>query len=103
MGVDMYSEMTTTLTRRRAAPKKSDPPCVTCGMVTNDPGEYHPYTFCQLYKAGIHPWQFLANVLWDRGWEKQSVEILDRFNVRDMSKRALKGSPHARPVNGEKP
>lgn len=33
--------------------------CQTCGMLLDDAGEYHPYVFCILKKAGQDPW---ANV-----------------------------------------
>jgi len=28
-----------------------------CGYTTRDPGEYHPYVFCILVKAGQDPWE----------------------------------------------
>jgi hypothetical protein len=31
--------------------------CQTCGMLLDDAGEYHPYIFCVLKKAGHDPWQ----------------------------------------------
>ncbi len=31
--------------------------CQTCGMLLDDAGEYHPYAFCILKKAGQDPWQ----------------------------------------------
>lgn len=30
--------------------------CATCGMVLDDPGEFHPYLFCVLKEAGRDPW-----------------------------------------------
>ena len=30
--------------------------CAECGA-TISPGEYHPYAFCVLHKAGLDPWQ----------------------------------------------
>lgn len=30
--------------------------CQTCGMVCADGGEYHPYEFCLIYRAGRNPW-----------------------------------------------
>lgn len=30
--------------------------CQECGKHLHDAGEYHPYSFCVLYKAGLHPW-----------------------------------------------
>jgi hypothetical protein len=30
--------------------------CQTCGMLLDDAGEYHPYVFCVLKKAGQDPW-----------------------------------------------
>lgn len=40
--------------------------CQECGMLLNDPGEYHPHIFCVLKKAGRDPWLdvvFLASTL----------------------------------------
>jgi hypothetical protein len=31
--------------------------CTECGMVLKDAGEFHPYTFCVLKKAGLDPWR----------------------------------------------
>ena len=32
--------------------------CAECGMNLPDgPGEYHPYAFCVMWKAGLKPWQ----------------------------------------------
>ena len=31
--------------------------CQQCGMLLDDPGEFHPYVFCVLKKAGRDPWQ----------------------------------------------
>jgi hypothetical protein len=28
--------------------------CQTCGMHVDDPAEYHPYLFCELYQLGHH-------------------------------------------------
>jgi hypothetical protein len=30
--------------------------CQQCGMLLDDAGEYHPYTFCVLKKGGLDPW-----------------------------------------------
>ncbi len=30
--------------------------CTECGMATAEAGEYHPYAFCVLEKAGLNPW-----------------------------------------------
>lgn len=32
------------------------PSCGTCGMTIRDAGEYHPHSFCELYRAGYDPW-----------------------------------------------
>jgi len=61
--------------------------CGECSMLLKDTGEYHPLSFCRLYQAGYSPWQLIADVMWEKGWEAKSVEILDRINVRDMNKR----------------
>lgn len=37
--------------------------CKTCGMVTRDPGEFHPHVFCMWVKAGRNdPWGDLLDV-----------------------------------------
>lgn len=37
---------------------QSDRHCAECGMLLGDPGEFHPYAFCLLRKAGaIDPWK----------------------------------------------
>lgn len=66
--------------------KPKDYPCRECGM-SGPADEYHPLTFCKMRKAGIDPWQFVADVLWARGWEAKSIQILDRFSVKDMNHR----------------
>ena len=33
------------------------PHCSECNMTLWDAGEYHPYAFCVLRKAGLDPWQ----------------------------------------------
>lgn len=30
--------------------------CGECGALLRDPGEFHPYVFCVLKKAGRDPW-----------------------------------------------
>jgi hypothetical protein len=35
--------------------------CQTCGMLLDDVGEFHPFVFCVLKKAGRDPW---ADILW---------------------------------------
>ena len=48
---------------RNAAKRGYDPievkqrTCQECGMLLDDAGEYHPYPFCILKKAGLDPWQ----------------------------------------------
>jgi hypothetical protein len=44
--------------------------CATCGYVCREAGEFHPYVFCVLVKAGQDPWertQELRRVLRDVG------------------------------------
>lgn len=36
--------------------------CQTCGMLLDDAGEYHPFVFCVLKKAGRDPWQEIRTV-----------------------------------------
>lgn len=36
--------------------------CTTCGMVTDHPGEYHPYAFCVLKRAGLDPWREVRRI-----------------------------------------
>lgn len=36
--------------------------CQECGMLLDDAGEYHPYVFCVLKKAGRDPWQEIRTV-----------------------------------------
>lgn len=36
--------------------------CQECGMLLDDAGEYHPYVFCVLRKAGRDPWQEIRTV-----------------------------------------
>jgi hypothetical protein len=33
--------------------------CQTCGMLLDDAGEFHPYVFCVLKRAGRDPWDGL--------------------------------------------
>jgi hypothetical protein len=36
--------------------------CIECGMALNDAGEFHPYAFCMLKKAGLDPWREMVRV-----------------------------------------
>lgn len=36
--------------------------CQTCGMLLDDAGEYHPFVFCVLKRAGRDPWQEIRTV-----------------------------------------
>lgn len=42
-------------------PSKTTSTCTECGMVLNHEGEFHPYIFCVLKKAGRDPW---ADLVW---------------------------------------
>lgn len=53
-------------------------------MALKDAGEYHPLSFCRVYKIGINPWQLISEALWDKGWDDEAADILRGFNVRDM-------------------
>jgi hypothetical protein len=37
--------------------------CQECGMLLDQAGEFHPYTFCVLKKAGRDPWQDIGYVV----------------------------------------
>jgi hypothetical protein len=37
--------------------------CSDCGMATADPGEFHPFLFCVLKKAGRDPWEDIRFVV----------------------------------------
>jgi hypothetical protein len=42
--------------------------CQTCGYRTRSgPGEYHPYEFCILVKAGLSPWEVAKKLAIDLG------------------------------------
>lgn len=53
---------------RSAAKIASDPisikqrTCGDCGMLLEDAGEYHPYAFCVLKKAGLNPWPYVREM-----------------------------------------
>lgn len=36
--------------------------CGTCGMSLRDEGEYHPFLYCALFKAGLTRERIMANV-----------------------------------------
>ncbi len=36
--------------------------CQTCGMLLDDAGEFHPYSFCLLKKAGRDPWREIRTI-----------------------------------------
>lgn len=36
--------------------------CAECKANLKDAGEYHPYAFCVLYKAGLDPWQEVRGI-----------------------------------------
>lgn len=37
--------------------------CQCCGMLLDDPGEFHPYAFCVWKKDGLDPWDTLNWIL----------------------------------------
>jgi hypothetical protein len=39
-----------------------NPRCTECGMSLVRAGEYHPYAFCVLRKAGLDPWAQLRTM-----------------------------------------
>lgn len=41
--------------------------CQTCGYVCRDEGEYHPYVFCVLVRAGQDPWESARELARDLG------------------------------------
>jgi len=56
--------------------------CRVCGMLLNDPGEFHPHAFCVWKKAGLDPWNTLLWVNQRLGidtthWPRQSPLIRD--------------------------
>lgn len=57
--------------------------CQECGMRTLDVGEFHPYAFCVLYKAGLDPWKELR-------WLAKSLGLKGlgtrRWLVRELPK-----------------
>lgn len=55
--------------------------CQECGMLLGDSGEYHPYSFCVLKKAGLDPWQEVRMIagqlsLGDPGHRPPLVSVL---------------------------
>lgn len=36
--------------------------CTECNALLRQPGEYHPYEFCVLYKAGLDPWEAVQRI-----------------------------------------
>jgi hypothetical protein len=36
--------------------------CQSCGYRTTDVGEFHPFAFCALVRAGLDPWETLRRV-----------------------------------------
>lgn len=57
---------------RRAAAKEttSQRTCATCGYLCDRAGEYHPFLFCQLKRAGVlDPWEALRNAVTPLGVE----------------------------------
>lgn len=55
--------------------------CQECGMLLDDGGEFHPYVFCVLKKAGCDPWNDLRWVTKQLGIELPERPPL----VRDLS------------------
>jgi hypothetical protein len=39
-----------------------DQTCQTCGMLLDDPGEFHPFAFCIWKRAGQPPWETLVAI-----------------------------------------
>lgn len=46
--------------------------CSECGYATRDRGEFHPYVFCVLVRAGRDPWVDLRGVTEMLGYELPS-------------------------------
>jgi hypothetical protein len=54
--------------------------CTTCGMLLDDPCEFHPYAFCVLKKAGLDPWTTFGWVnaqLGDTAWPERPPLVRD--------------------------
>lgn len=47
------------MTGKRATPERE--PCATCGAMCA-PGEFHPYAFCALVRAGLNPWDTIRTI-----------------------------------------
>lgn len=43
--------------------------CQSCGMLLDDAGEFHPFMFCVLKKAGRDPWMDLRATMHHLGVE----------------------------------
>lgn len=63
----------------------TDRTCHCCGHLCDRAGEYHPYLFCQLKKAGVRdPWQAVRDVVHPLGVDLPKKPPLVR-NLRGRS------------------
>lgn len=61
--------------------------CQTCGMLLDDPGEFHPYAFCLWKMAGHDPW---AELRWIA--DKLGLGEVRVVNVRDLPAQPARGA-----------
>ena len=60
------------------------PHCGECGMLLRDVGEYHPYEFCVLKKAGLAPWAVVQRFNRDLGLVPDDAMPTNPPMVRNM-------------------
>jgi hypothetical protein len=58
----------------KAAPPKPRVQCQTCHFWTEDAGEYHPYAFCVMLKAGLNPHEIVADAM--RYWKPEGWRLI---------------------------